>query len=216
MKLIVGLGNPGPEYAGTRHNVGVMLVEQMYNVKCKIYNDSYGWRRKKDIMTAEFPDLVLVKTAGVFMNESGKIINELKYMGLVKFVNNAPSDPPLNPRGGRERLENLFVVHDDLDIKLGEYKIQFGTGPKVHNGVLAVERALGTKDFWRIRIGIDNRGGSNAPSDPPLNTKLRFASKAVRGGRWSSGEEYVLQRFSEQEKVVLDGVINRIVEEVFK
>lgn len=172
MKIIVGLGNPGEEYAGTRHNAGQLLVDRIFNIQYSIFNNSYGWRRKKDIMAAEFPDFVLVKTAGVFMNESDKIINEIRYM--------------------KYDLKDLWIAHDDLDIKLGEYKIQYGTGPKIHNGLLAVERALGTKEFWRIRIGIDNR---QFPVD---------------------GETFVLQRFNDQEKEVLDGVINRITEELLK
>ena len=97
------------------------------------------------------PDLVLVKTKDIFMNESGRLLQGL-------------------PEG------ELYVAHDDLDLKLGEYKIQFGKGPKDHNGVESVENALGTKDFWRIRIGIDNRA-------TPVE-----------------GETYVLQKFAPEEK----------------
>ena len=79
----------------------------------------------------------------------------------------------------------LYIVHDDLDIKLGEYKIQFGRGPKDHNGILSIEDKLGTKDFWRVRVGVDNR---------PLDGK-------------PMGEEYVLQNFSEEERKILDKVI---------
>jgi PTH1 family peptidyl-tRNA hydrolase len=188
MKIIIGLGNPGAEYAGTRHNAGLLLVDQIFNYQFSIFNDSYGWRRKKDIMTAEFPDIVLVKTAGVFMNESGKIIAELKQGG---YINNSPLHPSLNLREGTGKgYDGLFLAHDDLDIKLGEYKIQFGTGPKVHNGVLAVERALGTKEFWRIRIGIDNR---ITPID---------------------GETYVLQRFNKEEKGIIDQIMLKITNDI--
>jgi len=113
--------------------------------------------------------LWLVKTKDVFMNESGRLLQGLP--------------------GGE-----LWVAHDDLDIKLGEYKIQKGKGPKEHNGVKAVENALKTKDFWRIRIGVDNR-----PS---------FAKA-------TEGEAYVLQKFTAEEKEILDGVLNEIVEANF-
>ena len=69
-------------------------------------------------------------------------------------------------------MNHLIIIHDDLDIPLGKFKIQFGKGPRLHNGVLSVEQALGTKEFWRIRIGIDNR---------LKNT--------------DSGEDYVLEKF---------------------
>jgi PTH1 family peptidyl-tRNA hydrolase len=83
---------------------------------------------------------------------------------------------------------NLYIAHDDLDIPLGAYKIQLGVGPKVHNGVNSVEEELGTKDFWRVRIGVDNR----KPDDR------------------TSGEEYVLQDFTAEERKALDGVIQEI------
>lgn len=175
MKVIVGLGNPGTEYQNTRHNVGVMVVDKIY--ESKFMNYEYGFRRKKDIYVYESNDLVLVKTANIFMNESGKIIAELKYMNF--------------------GFDDIYMVHDDLDIKLGEFKIQFGRGPKEHNGINSVESALGTDQFWRVRIGIDNR---NEPS---------FA-KATKG------EEYVLSKFAPDEKPVLNRVMEEIVAELMK
>ena len=117
------------------------------------------------------PKKLVVKKSDSFMNDSGtfvkKIIDQYK----------------LN-------LNDLYVAHDDLDIKLGEYKIQFGRGPKDHNGIIDIEEKLGTKDFWRIRIGVDNR---------PLDNK-------------TLGIEYVLEKFSDQEL----SVVNRVIKEVCK
>jgi len=188
VKIIIGLGNPGPEYALTRHNTGVMLVDKIY--QSKFMNYEYGFRRKKDIFVYESDTLVLVKTAKVFMNESGKIIFELKHAG---FFNNStsPLAPFQNFREGK-RSEGLYVVHDDLDIKLGEYKIQFGIGPKEHNGVNSIEQTLGTKDFWRIRIGIDNR-------------------QEIRDTKYDlSGEQYVLQKFAPEEREIIEKVLDEV------
>lgn len=171
MKIIIGLGNPGVEYKQTRHNAGVMLVDKIY--ESKFMNYEYGFRRKKDIFVYDSDALVLVKTANVFMNESNKIIREA--LGNRDWI-----------------LENLYIAHDDLDIKLGEYKIQKGIGPKVHNGLLSIEQSLGTKDFWRVRIGIDNR---KTPID---------------------GETYVLQRFSGEERIILDKALEDISNEIIK
>ena len=124
------------------------------------------WRKHYDAMVCKKDDLWLVKTKDVFMNESGRLLQGL-------------------PEG------ELWVANDDLDLKLGEYKVQFGKGPKLHNGVESVENTLKTKDFWRIRIGIDNR------------TTL------------VDGEAYVLQKFTAEEKEILDGVLNEIVEANF-
>jgi len=173
MKIIVGLGNPGDLYVRSRHNAGIMLVDQIFNLQYSIFNETYGWRRKKNILVAEFPDLILVKTGEYFMNESGSIVRD--------FFKTSPYS-----------LDNFYLSHDDLDIRLGEYKIQFGTGPKVHNGVEAVEKTLGTKEFNRIRIGIDNRSDANR----------------------IPGEEYVLQKFMMEEREILDGVLKKIGNEI--
>ena len=148
MQVILGLGIG--EYAFTRHNAGVDFVDRLVGSQFIVHSD-YGWRKYYDSLVYKTPDLVLVKTKDIFMNESGRLLQGL-------------------PEG------ELYVAHDDLDLKLGEYKIQFGKGPKDHNGVESVENALGTKDFWRIRIGIDNRA-------TPVE-----------------GETYVLQKFAPEEK----------------
>ncbi len=83
----------------------------------------------------------------------------------------------------------LWIVHDDLDIPLGKFKIDQGTGPKVHNGLTSIEQTLGTKDFWRIRIGVDKRKQDN----------------------WIDGETYVLQDFLTEEKTILHQTFPRIV-----
>lgn len=125
-----------------------------------------------ELQKTKLPKDVVIRKSDVFMNESGSFVEKL----LAKY----PNIP----------VSNIYVIHDDLDIKLGEYKIQMGHGPKDHNGVLDIENKLGTKDFWRVRVGVDDR--------PPDNKPL--------------GEEYVLQNFSDKEKETL----NKVVKEVCK
>ncbi len=161
MRIIVGLGNPGREYADSRHNAGVMMVDRLAE---KLESD-YGWRKHYDALVYKTPEVVLVKTKDIFMNESGRLLQGL-------------------PEG------EVYVAHDDLDIHLGEYKIQKGKGPKEHNGVESVEKRLGTKDFWRIRIGIDNR-------TTPIE-----------------GEIYVLQKFAPEEKVMLENALDAIIKTI--
>ncbi len=111
--------------------------------------------------------LTLLKT-DYFMNDSGSFVaKKLKTYSI--------------------KPEALYVVHDDLDIKLGAFKIQFGRGPKGHNGIIDIEEKLGTSDFWRVRVGVD-----------PTS---RNASR---------GEEIVLSDFTEEEKTILDSVIKQI------
>lgn len=150
MKLIVGLGNPGKEYEGTRHNTGYLAIDEL--------------RKSK------LPSDVIVKKSDVFMNESGEFVEQL----LSKY----PNTP----------ISSVYVVHDDLDIPLGYYKIQFGRGPKDHNGLASVDAKLETTGYWHIRVGIDNRSIDNRPM----------------------GEEYVLQNFAESERVILDRTIKEV------
>ena len=103
------------------------------------------------------------------MNDSGLFVK-----GLVEQYHTNTSD--------------LWVIHDDLDIPLGSFKIQKGKGPKLHNGVNSIERELGSDEFWRVRVGVDNRN----PNDR------------------TTGEEYVLQDFSQEEKNILDKVSQEI------
>lgn len=153
MKLLIGLGNPDKKYANTRHNVGYMLVNKM-------------WQMGESSLVS--------KQSNVYMNNSGEAVK--------KLVDQYSLD-----------LNNLYIAHDDLDIKLGEYKIQFGKGPKDHNGIKDIEEELGTSDFWRVRIGVDNR-------------KLDNRTK---------GEEYVLQDFKPEERKVLDTVIDKAIKELY-
>lgn len=100
-----------------------------------------------------------------FMNESGIFVKKL----LSNFRT--------------FKLLNLIVVHDDLDIPFGKFHIQFGVGPQLHNGLESIENHLKTKDFWRIRIGVDNRPGK------------------------VPGETYVLHNFTEEELKNLKEII---------
>lgn len=165
MKLIVGLGNPGEEYRQNRHNIGYQVVERL--------TGEGEWEKKFESLVLKQGETVLVKPV-TFMNRSGRAVSE-----IVNFY--------------KVDLDNLWVVHDDLDIPLGEYKIQKGVGPRVHKGVNSIEESLGRSEFWRVRVGVDNR-----PS----------------GEGRTPGEEYVLQDFSVEEKNFLSGIIEEVVKEL--
>ena len=122
-----------------------------------------------ELTKKRLPKGFIVKKANCFINQSGEFVKKL----VVQYNIN---------------LSNLWVIHDDLDIPLGSYKIQKGKGPKLHNGINSIEETLGTEDFWRVRVGVDNR----SPEDR------------------ISGEEYVLQDFSEKEMKLLKPVIDEI------
>jgi PTH1 family peptidyl-tRNA hydrolase len=116
--------------------------------------------------------------------------SKLKIFKSDKFMNDSGSFVLAQHTKYHIPYTSLFVIHDDLDIKLGEFKIQLGKGPKVHNGLNDIYEKLGTNDFWHVRVGIDNR-----TEDKRQNTE---------------GKDYVLEDFTEEEKIILDRVIKQI------
>jgi len=182
MRLVVGLGNPGEKYKDTRHNLGFVVVDKLAQKIFKYPNyQIIEWKESKKFACylLHTTDHILVKST-TFMNESGKAVSS-----LTNFYKLPSTD--------------IYVVHDDLDIKLGEYKIQLGVGPKVHGGINSIEQELGTKEFWRVRLGIDNR-----------NNELGIMNKELR----IKGEDYVLQNFTNEEKEIRDRVVEKIVGEL--
>ncbi len=139
MKLLVGLGNPGEKYAKNRHNVGFMFLD-VIAVETK-------WREEKKFhgMVAEVEiegEKCLLLKPSTFMNDSGKAVE-----ALANFY--------------KINVSDIYVIHDDLDMAFGEWKVQQGKGPKVHNGLISIEQSLGAADFWRVRIGVDGRDPEN-------------------------------------------------------
>src|SRR5690242_19956304 len=121
MQVYIGLGNPGDQYSKNRHNAGFLFVDEVAH-KLKETN----WQHKSDFQ-AEFirlPEIILVKPT-TFMNASGFAVRK-----IIDYFN--------------IELQYVYIIHDDLDIKLGEYKIQKGVGPKLHNGVNSIEEHLGS------------------------------------------------------------------------
>lgn len=173
MKLLAGLGNPGKQYERTRHNVGFMLIDQLL--------------QKEE-------DVTEVRTAGV----SALIYKSLKantyYMKPQTFMNDSGTAVSSFIRFYKIPLKDVYIIHDDLDIKLGDYKIQKGKGPKVHNGILSIEKELNSLDFWRIRIGVDNREVGNRVK----------------------GETYILQRFTDEEIEVLEDVNKKVIADLLE
>ena len=133
MKVIVGLGNPGREYAQTKHNVGFMLVDALAD-KLGIFN----WQEKFDALIAEGrlgTEKILLVKPQTYMNDSGRAVGPL--MNWYK----------LSP-------EDLIVAHDDMDIPAGTIRIRKKGSAGGHNGIKSVLAHLGDEHFSRVRIGI--------------------------------------------------------------
>jgi PTH1 family peptidyl-tRNA hydrolase len=132
MYLIIGLGNPGNEYKKTRHNVGWIVMDNLFP-DADWTNNSYAHAIVSHVEIANHP-IQLVKPE-TFMNDSGK---SLRYFIAKEHY----------------KLENSIVIYDDLDLPLGKIKISFDRGSGGHNGIKSLEESLGSRDFIRIRIGI--------------------------------------------------------------
>lgn len=151
MILIVGLGNPGKKYKGTRHNFGSRIVEKL--------------PKRKGFVVAN---------PQTFMNQSGKAVK-----ALAKFYKIKP--------------ENLWIIHDDIDLPIGKIRISKGRGSAGHKGVQSIIQELGTKDFWRLRLGIQPKTGK------PKNI-----------------EKFVLQKFSKEEEKIIREVVKKAIREIEK
>ncbi|MFA5155666.1 MAG: aminoacyl-tRNA hydrolase [Patescibacteria group bacterium] len=144
MRLIVGLGNPGEQYKNTRHNVGWLTLDQALG--------NAAWRENKKFraLIYEDGDYLFVKPL-TFMNESGQTVQKiLDYYGL------RPKSWGLINKRAADLNEVLTVVHDDLDLNFGDYRIATDSGSAGHNGVQSIIKNLKTQKFTRLRLGIKN------------------------------------------------------------
>lgn len=142
--LVVGLGNPGPRYETTRHNVGFLVAD----ILAERIGSGFKVHKKSgaEVTTGRLGgrSVVLAKPR-TYMNESGRHVGP-----LANFYSVAPAD--------------VVVLHDELDIDFGRIRLKFGGGEGGHNGLKSVASALGTKDFQRVRIGVGRPPGRQDPA----------------------------------------------------
>ncbi len=169
---IVGLGNPGEEYIGTRHNTGRAIVEVFAK------KGSLEWRddKKSDAFVAKSEGSVFL-LPNTYMNKSGSALT--RYIKSVKAA------------------EKLVVVYDDLDLPLGRIKISFDRSSGGHNGLKSVERAIKTRKFWRVRVGVASATASG-------KTKKPLGEEAVI--------KFILGKFSPAQKEEIKKVQKRALE----
>jgi peptidyl-tRNA hydrolase, PTH1 family len=160
-EVLVGLGNPGPEYERTFHNAGFLAVQELA--------DEPSWKasREGSYLFAQ-GDGRLYVLPQTFMNLSGNAMaSALHYF--------------------KKDLACTLVIHDDTDLPLGEWKLEFGRGSAGHHGVDSIIQTFGTKDFWRLRIGVR----------PPIRAEAKAA-------------EFVLDRISGEDMEKLQGVFTKV------
>ncbi|MDI9930656.1 aminoacyl-tRNA hydrolase [Rhodococcus sp. IEGM 1354] len=154
--LIVGLGNPGPQYDKTRHNVGFMVADALAGR----VGSSFSSHKKSnsDIVQARLDGRsVVVAKPRTFMNLSGQPV-----AALARFFSVDPA--------------NIVVVHDELDIDFGALRLKLGGGEGGHNGLRSISSHLGTKDYLRVRVGVGRPPGRMDPASfvlKPFSTPER-------------------------------------------
>lgn len=149
--LIVGLGNPGPRYAGNRHNIGAMAIERMAADAGLTLRAHKARAAAGEIRLGTLPGglpgpKAVIAVPSSYMNESGGPVS-----ALMKFF--------------KIPAERLVVLHDELDIDFGAVRLKKGGGEGGHNGLRSISKSIGTKDYLRVRLGIGRPPGRMDVSD---------------------------------------------------
>lgn len=174
MIFLIGLGNPGKKYTHTRHNAGRIFVQYL---------------KKHPIGGLKATE------TDCMMNQSGSWLK-------AKFsIFNFPRPRQGKAEGGQ--FSNLFIAYDDLDLPLQQFKIQWGRGPRDHKGLNSIYEALGSKNFWHVRLGI----ATSQFRELKTNSEKLIAKREM-------GRDYVLSSFKKDEKKVLQGVFPQIALEI--
>ncbi len=185
MKLIIGLGNPGKEYANTRHNIGFMVLDNylsnnawqninLSNINSKLVenvinniNNSITWQEKFNALY----------TTVIINNEKVIFLKPMTYMNLSgNAVRDFKNFYKIEP-------ENILIIHDDLDLPFGKFRIKINSSAGGHNGIKSIIKELGTNSFARLKIGI----GKNIKTDT---------------------KDFVLSKFNKEELTSLENKYN--------
>jgi len=187
--LIVGLGNPGPSYSGHRHNIGAMVVDELA-ARAGANLRSHKARAVAAEVRVPVPSggpsgeapgpRAVIATPLTYMNESGGPV-----AGLMSFY--------------KIPVENLIVIHDDLDIPFADVRLKLGGGEGGHNGLRSITKSVGTKDYLRIRVGIGRPPGRMDAAD--------FVLHAFSGAERTEVPLLVADAADAAERLVAEGLI---------
>jgi len=172
MYLLVGLGNPGKKYQSTRHNVGWFVIDRLAEELDTVWKKKNGWSAEIAETRINDQKVILVKPQ-TFMNLSGDAVARAR--GFWRKVS----------------FENIWVIHDDADLELGDIRIKQGGGSAGHRGIDSIAQKLGDKNFNRVRIGIGRPSNDQVPLD-----------------------KFVLSNFSDSEIQKLDQIGSEAIEQI--
>ncbi|WP_407305908.1 aminoacyl-tRNA hydrolase [Desulfosporosinus sp. SB140] len=175
MKVIVGLGNPGPQYAETRHNIGFLFIDSLAETLGLQFRTKFQGLWTEGSVQGE--RLLLLKPQ-TFMNLSGRSVKELVYFYKIP-------------------AENILIVQDDMDLPLGKLRLRNQGSAGGHNGIRSILMELGTEQFWRLKLGVGRPPKEWDPAQyvlssfgenelPTVEDLLERANKAA--GLWIKGE----------------------------
>lgn len=155
MKVVVGLRNPGPDYEGTRHNIGAEILVELAR--------RHGERFKAKMMRtrSEIAELRL---------EGDKVV----LAAPMSYMNESGGPVSATMRHVKADVSDLLVIHDDIDLDFGRLRLQVGGGSGGHNGIRSVEKSLGTREFSRLKVGVGRPPGRQDPAEFVLR---RFGRK---------------------------------------
>ena len=197
MKLIVGLGNPGKQYEKTRHNVGFMVLEQYLKdfepTKKTVWENNAKF--KSDIVLIEWQHQQRGKDSGESIGSRGNGVEKVILAKPKTFMNNSGMAVKLIGDFYKIPVEDIWVIHDDVDFPVGSMRIRFGGASAGHRGVMSMIDTLGTDKFWRFRMGIGRPGESqhsgvehyvldafSGQDHAKIREMLKHASKALMMG----------------------------------
>lgn len=189
MKILVGLGNPGEKYKNTRHNAGFMAV----NAIAEQQNLIWQHNKKFNSLICKNNHTILVKPQ-TYMNNSGQTAQS-----ILSYYKLLPKKFGLLTDKNSDLANTLTIIHDDIDIELGKYKISINSRSAGHKGVESIINRIKTKNFKRIRIGISAKG-----------RQAEIADKTHKGLPRQNGiktEKFVLQKFNGEEIKIINNLI---------
>lgn len=177
IKLIVGLGNPGKEYENTRHNIGFVFVSELAR---HLNAPDFEFNKNLSSAISEIKHKIIMAKPQTFMNKSGIAVSSLS-----KFYRIKPQD--------------TLIIHDDIDISWGDFKFSFGRNSAGHKGVESIIKSLKTKNFWRLRIGI--QPVRQAQGKPALKKRI-------------PAEKIILKKFTPKELREINKTIKNAISEL--
>jgi PTH1 family peptidyl-tRNA hydrolase len=178
VKLIVGLGNPGKKYQNSRHNLGFLVLDELLRKLTPVEKTNWQEKKKFNSLLVRSHEAILVKPL-TFMNASGLAVSRIAHYYKIK-------------------PEDIWVIHDEIDLPLGKLRIRKGGGTAGHRGLESIIEALGTDAFVRFRLGI---GYSVKQEKSKIGKKKKV-------------ERYVLSEFNFQEMPKLKQMIRKSVKAI--